>query len=81
MPTRRTTVSAGADDLAVLEGEAKRRGVTLSQILREAVERESDRFRRKAKPRFGIVRGGGDATARIDRDERAPARRRGRSRS
>jgi metallophosphoesterase superfamily enzyme len=75
---RRTTVAAGSDDLAVLESEARRRGVALAQILREAVEREADRLRRSTSPRFGIVRGDGTATASIARDEHAPARRRGR---
>jgi len=79
MPVRRTTVAAESDDLAVLEGEARRRGVTLSQVLREAVEREAGRLRRSASPRFGIVRGDGTATAAIARDEHAPARRSGRA--
>ena len=35
--TRRTTLAADADDLAVLEGEARRRGVSLAQVLRETV--------------------------------------------
>jgi hypothetical protein len=79
MPTRRTTVAADSEDLAVLEGEARRRGVTLTEVLREAVEREADRLRRRAQPRFGIVSGDGTATQRIASDERAPARRRDRS--
>jgi hypothetical protein len=79
MSIRRTTVAAESDDLAVLEGEARRRGVALAQVLREAVEREADRLRRNAEPRFGIVRGDGTATASIARHEHAPARRSGRS--
>jgi hypothetical protein len=79
MSIRRTTVAAESDDLAVLESEARRRGVALAQVLREAVEREAGRLRRNAKPRFGIVRGDGTATASIARDEHAPARRSGRS--
>jgi hypothetical protein len=75
---RRTTAAAGSDDLAVLESEARRRGVALAQILREAVEHEADRLRSSTSPRFGIVRGDGTATASIARDEHAPARRRGR---
>ncbi|MCA1690567.1 MAG: ribbon-helix-helix protein, CopG family [Actinobacteria bacterium] len=71
---RRTTVAAESDDLAVLEHEARRRGVTLTQILREAVEHEAGRLRRAATPRFGIVRGDGTATESIARDEHAPAR-------
>jgi len=76
---RRTTVAAENDDLAVLENEARRRGVALAQVLREAVAREAGRLRRNAAPRFGIVRGDGTATDAIARDEHAPARDRGRS--
>ncbi|MDX6639186.1 MAG: hypothetical protein QOF12_197 [Solirubrobacteraceae bacterium] len=79
MAIKRTTVAAESDDLAVLESEARRRGVALAQVLREAVEREAGRLRRTAEPRFGIVRGDGTATASIARDEHAPARRDGRS--
>jgi hypothetical protein len=78
MSIRRTTVAAESDDLAVLESEARRRGVALAQVLREAVEREAGRLRRNAEPRFGIVRGDGTATSSIARDEHAPARRSGR---
>jgi hypothetical protein len=77
--TRRTTVSADADDLAVLASEARRRGVTLTEVLRAAVAHEADRLRGKSRPRFGIVHGDGTATQRIASDEQAPARRRRRS--
>jgi metallophosphoesterase superfamily enzyme len=77
--SRRTTVAADSDDLAVLESEARRRGVALTQVLREAVEREADRIRRTREPRFGIVHGDGTATQQIAADERAPARSRSRS--
>jgi hypothetical protein len=76
---RRTTVSADADDLAVLESEARRRGVSLSALLREAVEHEAGRLRSKTAPRFGIVRGDGSATATIAADEKAPAAKSDRS--
>jgi len=79
MATRRTTVAAESDDLAVLEGEARRRGVPLAHVLREAVEREAGRLRRGARPRFGIASGDGRATQTIAADEHAPARRGGRS--
>lgn len=75
MTIRRTTVAAEHDDLAMLEHEARRRGVTLSQVLREAVEHEAQRLRDDAAPRFGIVRGDGNATQEIAGDEHAPARR------
>jgi len=77
MAIRRTTVAAESDDLAVLESKARRRGVALAQVLREAVEREAGRLRRSSAPRFGVVRGDGAATRAIAADERAPARRRG----
>lgn len=76
---RRTTVAASYDDLAVLEQEGRRRGVSLTQVLREAVEREAQRLRAKAPPRFGIVLGDGTATRVIADEEHAPARRSGRS--
>ena len=79
MSGRRTTVAADSDDLAVLEGEARRRGVPLTQVLREAVQREADRVRREREPRFGIVRGDGTATRKVASDEHAPARRRDRA--
>lgn len=76
---RRTTVAAESDDLAVLESEARRRGVALAQVLREAVKREAGRLRDQTSPRFGVVRGDGRATCRIAADEQAPARRGARS--
>lgn len=72
-------MAAEQDDLAVLRREAHKRGVTLSQVLREAVEHEAQRLRKDAKPRFGVVRGDGQATRTIADDEHAPARRPGRS--
>lgn len=79
MAVRRTTVAAEHDDLAVLEQEARKRGVPLTQLLREAVEHEAQRLRANAQPRFGIVHGDGAATRTIANDEPAPARRRGRA--
>lgn len=75
MAIRRTTVAAEHDDLAVLEHEARKRGVSLTQVLREAVEREAQRLRDDAAPRFGLVRGAGNAAQAIADDEHAPARR------
>jgi len=76
MATRRTTLAADSDDLAVLEHEARRRGLSLARVLRELVEREADRLRAGARPRLGVVHGDGTATRQIARDEHAPARRR-----
>lgn len=79
MAIRRTTVAAEGDDLAVLESEARRRGVALAQVLREAVEREAGRLRGGTVPHFGITTGDGKATRAIAADEHAPARRRSHS--
>jgi hypothetical protein len=76
MPTRRTTLAAESSDLAVLEGEARRRGVSLAQVLREVVAREANELRGRRRARFGIARGGGGvAQASVD-DEDAPVRER-----
>lgn len=72
-------MAAESDDLAVLEGEARRRGIPLAHVLREAVEHEATRLRRTTAPRFGIVRGDGTTTRAIAADEHAPARRARRS--
>ncbi|GIU95355.1 MAG: hypothetical protein KatS3mg012_1812 [Gaiellaceae bacterium] len=76
MPTRRTTLAADGADLAVLEGEARRRGVSLAQVLREVVAREADEIRARRRPRFGLAHGGGAAWASVE-DENAPVRERG----
>lgn len=78
---RRTTLAAKADDLAVLEREARRRGVSLARVLRELVELEADKIRRGQRPRFGIASSGGANASRLaSEDEDAPFReRRGRS--
>lgn len=71
---KRTTVSAYPDDLATLEYEAKRRGVSLTQVLREAVAEYAAGLRSARRPSFGIARGGPDlAQASVD-DEEAPFR-------
>ncbi|MGH2961598.1 MAG: ribbon-helix-helix protein, CopG family [Solirubrobacterales bacterium] len=79
MATRRTTLAAEADDLALLEAEARRRGVSLAQLLREAVHREARRLRRRHRPRVGVARSGPGAARAAARDEAAPARARGRT--
>ncbi len=71
---KRTTVSADPDDLAVLEGEAKRRGVSLSHMLREAVAEYAAEVRSEKKPRFGIAHGPADLAQQSVDDEDAPAR-------
>ena len=76
MATRRTTVPADSDDLALLESEARRRNVSLAQVLRELVEREAESLRRSRKPRFGIARTSEGAAQLAARDEDAPVRER-----
>jgi hypothetical protein len=54
--TKRTTVSANRNSLATLEGEAKRRGVSLSAVLSEAVEEKAAAIRAGRRPRVGMGR-------------------------
>jgi hypothetical protein len=54
---KRTTVSADPDDLYILEAEARRRGVSLTHVLREAVAEYAAEIRTARKPSFGIARG------------------------
>ena len=74
--TRRTTLAADPDDLAVLEAEARRRQVSLALVLRELVAKEADALRRERVPRFGIGRSGVGAAQAAARDEQAPVRER-----
>lgn len=57
----RTTVTADADDLAVLRDEARRRGVSLSSILRQAVSQQAAAVRARRRPRIGIGHSGSGA--------------------
>jgi hypothetical protein len=59
MAIRRTTLAAESDDLALLEREARRRGVSLAQVLREVVAKEAAELRQRRRPRLGIGRSGG----------------------
>lgn len=79
MPTRRTTLAAEPDDLAILEREAHRRGVSLAQVLRETVAREADVLRARHRPRFGIATSEQGAAQAERQDEHAPLRRRAKS--
>jgi len=73
---RRTTVAADAEDLLVLAGEARRRGVSLSKVLGEAVSEKADEIRRTRRPRAGLFRGGGRSVAdRLDKEHALPAGR------
>lgn len=73
MAIRRTTLAADADDLALLEAEARRRGVSLAQVLREVVARRAQELRRQHRPRFGLGRGDGTLSQDSVDDEDAPA--------
>jgi hypothetical protein len=61
---RRTTVSADAEALATLEGEARRRGDSLSAVLAEAVEEKAIAIRRSRRPRLGLGHSGDGLSAR-----------------
>lgn len=75
----RTTVAADSADLAVLRDEARRRRVSLSTLLRQAVAREASELRASRRPRFGVASGGGAAaTAAASPDEPYEAAGRGR---
>ncbi len=76
---RRTTLAAEAEDLATLEAEARRRGVSLARVLREVVAREAGEIRRRTRPRFGIGTAGAGVAQLSARDEDSPARGRLRS--
>ena len=53
---RRTTVSAPQAALRTLEAEARRRGVPLATLLREAVEEKARALRARRRPRVGVAR-------------------------
>jgi len=56
MATRRTTLAADPDDLAVLEAEARRRGLSLAALLRETVAATASELRASTRPHFGVAR-------------------------
>jgi len=53
---RRTTVSAPTAAIGTLEAEARRRGVPLATLLREAVEEKAQVLRERRRPRVGVAR-------------------------
>jgi hypothetical protein len=53
---RRTTVTADREALDTLEAEAKRRGVSLSTVLAEAVDEKAAGIRAARRPRVGVGR-------------------------
>jgi hypothetical protein len=74
MPIKRTTLAAESDDLALLEAEARRQGVSLAHVLRLIVAREAERLRGERRPRFGVVHSGVGGARMSVEDEDAPAR-------
>lgn len=53
---RRTTVTARRGSLDTLEAEARRRNVSLSAILAEAIEEKAKALHGARRPRFGVAR-------------------------
>ena len=53
---RRTTVTAPDEALRTLEAEARRRDVSLTTVLREAVEEKAEALRTRRRPRVGVAR-------------------------
>jgi hypothetical protein len=69
---KRTTVSASEDDYLVLEHEARRRGVPVGYLLREAVVKYVEGLRTSRKPRFGVVSVEGNIAQESADDEVSP---------
>lgn len=53
---RRTTVAARRSSLDTLEAEARRRGVTLTSVLAEAIDEKAAALHTARRPRLGIAR-------------------------
>jgi hypothetical protein len=53
---RRTTVAARRSSLDTLEAEARRRGVTLTAVLAEAIDEKAQALHAARRPRLGIAR-------------------------
>jgi hypothetical protein len=53
---RRTTVAARRASLDTLEAEARRRGVSLSAVLAEAIDEKARTLHASRRPRLGIAR-------------------------
>lgn len=70
-------MTANDGDLAVLEGEARRRGVSLGAVLREAIAEKAAKVREtRPRPRFPLFHsGGGQSIAELlERDPEGPFR-------
>jgi hypothetical protein len=76
MAVRRTTLAAEADDLALLQTEARKRGISLAQLLREVVAERAQQLRTTNRPRFGVIASGGKGiAAAMEQDPDGPAAR------
>lgn len=53
---RRTTVAANRASLETLSAEARRRGVSLSAVMAEAIDEKAMRLHVSRRPRLGIAR-------------------------
>jgi hypothetical protein len=53
---RRTTVAARRTSLETLEAEARRRGVSLSTVMAEAIDEKAMKLHVSRRPRLGIAR-------------------------
>ncbi len=53
---RRTTVTAKAQDLATLEAEAQRLGLSLTVLVGEAIADKAAALRGRRRPRVGVAR-------------------------
>jgi predicted DNA-binding ribbon-helix-helix protein len=72
---QRTTVTAEADDLAILKAEAKRRGMSLSRLLGTLVAEKAADIQSATRPRLALGRSGGaNLSEQSMEDEHAPAR-------
>lgn len=61
--TRRTTVTADEGDLATLEAEARRRGLPLAKLMREAVHDQAVELQSRRRPRLGVAASGDGRSA------------------
>lgn len=53
---RRTTVAARRSSLRTLEAEAHRRGVSLSNVMAEAIDEKAEALSSSRRPRLGVAR-------------------------
>lgn len=75
-------MAVDSEDLAVLELDARRRGVPLTHLLSAALAESADRLRadrlrQDVQPRFGLAGSGSGAACVAAADEHAPARAHG----